>query len=199
MTRGNHQQRGRIARDVLSLALALACALLAFLPGAAHAQSRPASGKVTATAGARAVIVTKLSFIKVNDLDFGKIVAGNTAGTLVLSPFNVRTVTGGVRAALSTSRPAVFAGFGTLNQNLTIAMSANSVVLRRAGGTQTMTMDTFVIGSTPTATITTAPTTFYIGSANGQFQFPVGATLRVGANQTPGVYSGTFSITLNYL
>ena len=40
---------------------------------------------------------------------------------------------------------------------------------------------------------------FTIASALGNYNFPVGATLEVGANQTPGDYSGTFTITLNYL
>lgn len=199
MTGGTIQQRSRFAHVLGAWAIALACSLLALLPQSAMAQSRPASGKVTAAAAARVVIVTKLSFIKVNDMTFGKIVAGPTAGTIVLSPFNVRTTTGGVRLAAGASQPAVFSGFGSLNQNLTIKVSSNTVVLQRAGGSQTMTMDTFVIGSSPTAILTTTPTTFRIASANGQFQFPLGATLRVGANQAAGTYTGNFSVTLNYL
>ena len=57
----------------------------------------------------------------------------------------------------------------------------------------------FEIGSTPTAILSTTPTRFTIASALGNYNFPVGATLEVGANQTPGDYSGTFTITLNYL
>ena len=61
-----------------------------------------------------------------------------------------------------------------------------------------MTVSQFEIGSTPTAVITTSPTRFRIASTNGQFNFPMGAQLAVGANQAAGTYSGTFSVTLNY-
>ncbi len=57
----------------------------------------------------------------------------------------------------------------------------------------------FEIGSTPTAILSTTPLRFTITSALGNYNFPVGATLDVGANQTPGDYSGTFTVTLNYL
>jgi len=58
---------------------------------------------------------------------------------------------------------------------------------------------TFEIGSTPTAILSTSPTRFRITSPLGNYNFPVGATLEVGANQAPGNYSGTFTVTLNYL
>ena len=61
-----------------------------------------------------------------------------------------------------------------------------------------MRVRTFVIGSTPTAVLTTTPTRFRIAALNGVFNFPIGATLEVGANQAPGFYTGTWSITLNY-
>ena len=47
--------------------------------------------------------------------------------------------------------------------------------------------------------LSTSPTRFRITSPLGNYNFPVGATLEVGANQAPGDYSGTFTITLNYL
>ena len=61
-----------------------------------------------------------------------------------------------------------------------------------------MRVRTFVVGSTPTAILTTTPTRFRIAAANGIFTFPLGATLEVGANQAPGKYTGNWSITLNY-
>ena len=156
----------------------------------AYAGSAPATTKV--------VVVTPLSFSKVQDLDFGSLIAGTTAGTAVIAPAGTRTVSGGVIGAASTFQPARFAGFGATGQTVVISVSANSYTLTRAGGTQTMSIDTFVIGSSPITTITTAPLGFTIASATGIFTFPLGATLRVSANQTPGVYSGTFSVILNY-
>jgi Domain of unknown function (DUF4402) len=172
-------------------ALSAAFFLGAFmLPMAAHAGNRAAD--------ADAVIVRPLSFIFVENLDFGSMFAGPTAGTVTVSPFNVRTKTGGLTLFGTTFQAAEFAGMGSTNQLVDISLGANTVTLTRVGGTQTMTVNTFIIGSTPTAQLTTTPQRFRITSATGIFQFPLGATLNVGANQRAGVYSGTFSVTLNY-
>ena len=140
-----------------------------------------------------------LSFFKVDDMVFGRIIAGNTAGTVILAPDGTRTKTGGVNLATGIPpQPATFAGYGYNNQQVAIAMGSNSVTLNRVGGGSTMTMDSFVVGSTPTANLSTTPLAFRIASVTGQFRFPLGATLRVNANQRPGTYSGTFSIILQY-
>ncbi|MFM9853841.1 MAG: DUF4402 domain-containing protein [Sphingomonadaceae bacterium] len=154
----------------------------------------------SATAPSQAVLVAPLSFFVVDELDFGRILAGATAGTVVIAPSGARTSTGGVTLINSpTAQPVNFAGRGRQNQIVAISLATTPNRLTRIGGTQTMVLDTFVIGSTPTAPITTAPTQFRIAGPGGVFNFPLGATLRVGANQTPGNYAGTFVITLNYL
>ena len=43
-----------------------------------------------------------------------------------------------------------------------------------------------------------SPLAFRIASSTGMFAFPLGATLRVGARQAPGIYTGTFSVVLEY-
>ena len=176
-----------------------AAALVACSAVPAVAQSVPASGKVTGGAEAQVVLVTPLSFNKVDDLMFGKVAAGSSGGTVVLSPFGGITTTGSALAAGASAQPAAFAGYGARNQLVTIRISSTAINLVRAGGSETMRVDTFVIGSTPTAVLTTAPVQFRISTTSGAFQFPVGATLRVAANQTPGNYTGSFAITLNYL
>jgi hypothetical protein len=191
MNLGVTSKTGRIRAAMRAFFALLA---LALFPAQAQAKER-----ATVSANARAVIVANLSFFKVDDLDFGKIVAGTTAGTVVVSPTGTRTATGGVRLASSTTvKAAKFAGKGSFNQSLTIAVTSNTVTLNRAGGGDTMTMDTFIIGSTPTIQLSTTPQSFRIGTTSGIFQFPVGATLRVKASQTPGIYTGTFTISLQY-
>ncbi len=186
---------GPLCRE-LALRRAVGAALVVVLALPAPVQAKE---KVTVQARAEAVIVSQLSFFKVDDLVFGRIAAGNTAGTVVLSPSGVRTKTGGVLLAAGLpAQPAAFAGKGSFNQQVSISVNATSRTLTRVGGTETMTMDTFVIGSTPTAVLSTAPLAFRIANTSGIFQFPVGATLRVGARQAPGTYTGTFSLTLNY-
>jgi spore coat protein U-like protein len=169
---------------------AIALLLASFAASPALAQN--------ATQGEAEVIVLRpLSFFKVNDLDFGSIIASGTAGTVRLQPDGTRTRTGGATLAGNDGEPARFAGLGTPNRQVNISLGANSIFITGPG--TRMRVRDFEIGSTPTAILSTTPTRFTITSALGNYNFPVGATLEVGANQTPGDYSGTFTITLNYL
>ncbi len=180
---GNTSYFKRYAAFVLGLCLASV---------STHAFAGQAGGT------ADAVIVTPLSFIQFEDMEFGTMLAGATAGTVVLAPSGTRTRTGGVTLVGGPVQVARFAGLGRFNQNVQVSLATNSIVLTRVSGTQTMVVDTFVIGSTPTAVLSTNPRVFRIAAATGLFNFPLGATLRVGANQTPGNYVGTFSVILNY-
>lgn len=194
MYRGVSIFGSRFKTAVRAFCAALVCALS--ICGSMPAQAQEVA---TVSATAEAVIVANLTFIKVDDLAFGKVVPGTTAGTVVLAPAGTRAATGGVRLATGgLVQPAAFAGKGSFGQQVTIRITSNSITLNRVGGGGTMTVDSFIIGSTPTAPITTAPRTFRIGSSTGIFRFPLGATLRVKANQAPGTYVGSFTITLNY-
>jgi hypothetical protein len=151
-----------------------------------------------ATGTAQAAIVSRFSLIKIDDMNFGAIVPTTTPGTVVLGLDSSRTTTGGVQAVGSDAHPARFGGYGYNNEQLLISINANSLVVTRVGGTETMNYDTFVVSSNPVTTISATPRRFRIASANGMFQFSVGATLRVRANQAPGQYRGNFSVTVNY-
>ena len=143
----------RAARRGLAAALALA--------GLAAPVPALAGQRVTFQVPAEAIIVTQLSFFKVDDLVFGRIIPGASAGTVTVAPSGTRTATGGVALATGIAhQPAAFAGKGSFNQALTISINATSRTLTRVGGTQTMTMDNFVIGSTPTTNLTVAPLAF---------------------------------------
>jgi hypothetical protein len=166
-----------------------ACAIAVFAASSAHAGTRAGDAEIT--------VVRPLSFVIDDGLDFGNVIRGTTAGTVTVAPNGTRTATGGVTLANGGGHKAAsFAGQGTFNQRVDISIGANSIFINGPGAP--MRVRTFVIGSTPTAPLTTAPTRFTIAAANGIFSFPVGATLEVGANQVPGKYTGTWSITLNY-
>lgn len=169
-----------------------ACALLM-----ATAVAAPAHAQQTAQGQAEAILLRPLSFFKVNDLDFGDIIPSATAGTVTLEPDGSRSRTGGVTLAGNGGEPARFAGLGSLNRQVNIALGSNTIFITGPG--TRMRVRTFTIGSTPTAVLSTAPTRFRITAPLGNYNFPVGATLEVGANQASGDYSGTFTITLDYL
>lgn len=155
-----------------------------------------ASAQTSQPAELRTIVLHQLSFIRVQDMEFGEIIPGATAGVVRLFPDGTRTRTGGVTLVGSSHQPARFAGKGSFNQQVSISLSSNTIQLIGPGAP--MTVSQFEIGSTPTAILTTTPRRFRIAAANGLFNFPVGARLSVGANQAPGIYSGTFNITLNY-
>jgi hypothetical protein len=177
----------------LPLQRGLAIVALSIAPAAAS----PALAQAGAQGEAEAIVLRPLSFFKVNDLDFGDIIPSNAAGTVTIEPDGSRGRTGGVTLAGGGGEPARFAGLGTRNRQVNISLGSNSIWITGPG--TRMRVRNFEIGSTPTAILSTSPTRFRIISPLGNYNFPVGATLEVGANQAPGDYSGSFTITLNYL
>lgn len=154
----------------------------------AYAETKPAEAQIA--------IVKPLTFFKVDDLYFGTVLPGTTAGTVTVSPSNVRTKTGSPTLFGTDFQRAKFAGYGSNGQIVEISLGANQIFITGPGAP--MRVYNFVIGSTPTAILSTNPQRFRINSATGIFDFTVGATLDVGANQVGGNYSGTWTITLNY-
>ena len=150
----------------------------------------------TETGNAEITIVRPLSFVIDDNLDFGSLIPSNVAGIVTMTPTGARTATNGIVLVGAGHKAASFAGQGTFNQRVDVSLGSNSIFITGPGAP--MRVRTFVIGSTPTAVLTTTPNRFRIASLSGIFQFPIGATLEVGANQAPGFYTGTWSITLNY-
>ncbi|MEL6529008.1 MAG: DUF4402 domain-containing protein [Pseudomonadota bacterium] len=173
------------------LALLWAACVIGSTPMAASAQD-------VDSADAQAFLVTPLSFVKQTDLDFGQIIASNTAGTVTMDSTGAVTTTGGVTQVDGTQIPARFWGFGQFNQRVLINIDANTYLLTREGGTETMLLDRVTIGSRPPILITTNPRRFRIANPDGFFSFTIAGRLQVGANQTAGIYRGEFAVTLEY-
>ena len=171
--------------------LLLAAFIAAATPGVVKAQNAEA-------VPAETFVVIPLSFVKQDDLDFGSIVPSSTNGTVVMDSTGAVTTTGGVIQIDGTQQPARFWGYGQFNQRVLINVNANSYTLRRDGGSETMIMDQVLIGSQPPIIINTNPRRFRIANPDGYFSFTMAGRLRVNANQQPGVYTGTFIVTLEY-
>lgn len=161
------------------------------LPGSAAAQE-------TQQAEASAFLVTPLSFQKQFDLDFGQIISGDTDGVVTMDSAGNVVTTGGVIHREGTQQPATFAGFGAFLQTVLINVDANSYILTRSGGTETLVMDTLLIGSQPPIIINTNPRRFRIINPDGFFFFTIAGRLQVPANTSEGTYEGQFSVTLEY-
>ena len=152
----------------------------------------PASAQSNAQTASRAVVVSPISLVKVQDLSFGDVAAGTTGGTIVVNPdTGVRTVTGGVVALGGSVTAARFVGAGSAQTNIAIIREPKgSVLLTRAGGTETMMLNNFTLSGGNGASRKL--------DAAGTITFQVGGTLNVAANQMDGVYSGTFDVGIDY-
>lgn len=163
-------------------------ALLASVPSTAWAA--PATGE------AQVVIVTPLTFINNENLDFGRIIPANIAGTVSISETNTRTATNGIVPVGNDYQAARFAGMGAQDQRVRIRISPTVISLIGPG--PAMTVDIFAVGPEASlAQIGNSPN-YRIVPTDGVFQFAVAARLHVGANQPAGTYSGSFSATLDY-
>jgi spore coat protein U-like protein len=177
------------------------CAALAL--AAAGLISAPAQAQ-TATATAEATVVEPLSLIKTQDLDFGLVAASSAAGTVTIDPdTGVCTGAGGVVSAGNCSY-AEFAGMGVRRLTFRAQIPA-SVTITGPGGA-TMTVTNLTMGLAPDVTfiggngngLGNGRRRYQINSATGIFTFRLGGQLNVGANQTPGTYSGTFDVIVQY-
>lgn len=142
----------------------------------------------TQTGPTRAITLRPLSIVKLRDLEFGRLVSGTTAGTVVINPTtDARTTTGGVVAAGGVPQAAQFYTYATGNQTLQVTRGPLPV-LNRAGGGATMNVTQLTLNG---------PVLRVIGAA-GLLDLRVGGTLAVAANQIDGTYSGIFNITVTY-
>lgn len=149
----------------------------------------PAAPALAATGSgtANAVTLRPLSLVNTEDLDFGTIVAGTTAGTVRINEnTGVRTTTGGAVAAGGTPNRAEFQGLARFGVLATVAISAAPTLTNGTGGTMASTLA--VQGGTG----------LRIFPGTGVLFFYVGGTIAVATNQQPGNYAGNFSLTVNY-
>ena len=167
---------------------------------AATALSVPAKAEpVGESATSNALVVTHLSLVKDEDLDFGYIIPGGTQGFVTIRPDGTLVTSGGIVATAGETSPAAFYGYGSFNQRLRINIDATQYNLRRQGGTQTMRLDQLTISSQPPVVLGPAPRLFVISSPNGFFRFTIGGRLRVAANQRAGLYTGEIDVTVEYM
>jgi hypothetical protein len=146
-----------------------------------------------ATASATAIILTPISITTVDNLSFGTIVPSSTlAGSVLLSPAGVTTLTNVTLHPSGTVTPATFDVTGEPGLTYTIAIAPATVNISN-GGT-TMSVSAFT--STPAVGVGSG----LLDGTTGTQTISVGALLTVGANQAPGTYTNAtaFTVTINY-
>lgn len=172
-------------------ALLLASAMLATSP--AHAQA------TVVAATAEAVIVAPLSLVANQPMNFGKIAPTPAGGTVVLNPDTSACSTTGTILRTGICQPAEFTGMGVRKMRIRITLPT-TITLTRVGGGGTMTVNNVVLDPTPDLVVfgNGAARRWEIQPNDGIFDFRVGGTLNVGANQVGGIYNGTFVVTVQY-
>jgi hypothetical protein len=152
------------------------------LAGASPALAGTVGGLGTAT------LVAPLSVVRTDDLDFGTLIAGATAGTATVNAStDARTTSGGTTAAGGAPMAAHFTAAGRIGVLALIALPG-SILLTRGGGTETMTV----------SSISSNGPTFRLFPGTATIDVAVGGTLNVAANQAVGVYAGNFVVNVFY-
>lgn len=150
----------------------------------------------TASSEAQVAVVTPLSFIQVEDLDFGQVISGNTAGTVTISQSNVRTSTGGVIPVGNGFQLGKFVGKGSQNQRITFQIAPAIIVLLGPG--LPMTITNLTVSTDGTLNQSGASSNYRVVPVDGIFWINLGGRLNVGANQAAGKYGGIVTATLIY-
>lgn len=142
------------------------------------------------------MIFTQGSFVLLRNLHFGDIIAGPTPGTVTVTVNGTRASTGGVTLVGASHHTALFGGQGRRNQM--IELSFGSPTIQIFGPGAPMTVSLFQIGEIGGSLARNRPGRYRITTRDGIFQFPVGATLTVNANQQRGTYTGTFVVNYDF-
>lgn len=206
MTWGVSTSSGRFSLAIRALCAAWAIAFAALLSSPASAKGTP----VTRTATARATVVSALSVVWVQDLKFGRIVPRPQVGTVTVDQITgACTVTGPI-LEVGKCQFAQFAGQGAKNMNARISLT-NSTNLTGPG--QAMVLDQITVGTNSTISFAGNANAngrgvgltkggngerYSITTNSGIYVLNIGGRLTVNANQAPGTYNGTITISVQY-
>ncbi len=163
-------------------------AMSAALAAASFATSASAAASATATATAE--ILQSLTLTADSALDFGQI-AANTGGTVTVKSDGSVSQTGGLIWS-GNKNPAGFTVTGTKGASVAVTLPTVAATLYLGGNTASpnkMVLDQFT--ATPTGA-------FQLNATTGQGHIDVGGRLTVGSAQAPGLYSGTFAVSVEY-
>lgn len=141
----------------------------------------------TATGSASVTVLTPISIAAGTALNFGSIVPHLTeTGTATVSTAGVRTLSTYIKAINTTGvAAATFNVTGIASQAYTITLPSTDVELAKG-------LDKMIVNG-----FTSNPTSGALSSGGAQ-TISVGAVLNVSADQAPGSYSGTYSVTVAY-
>lgn len=188
---------GRAARGA-KMAFAATAALLS------AGWAMPAHADETSQSEVRTVVLERLGLTKVRDMDFGDVLASNVAGQVVMvadgdsNDGAVCTGSGGV-TQFGDCQAAAFGGQGTGGRFILLRLIGSNTVTLTGPGDDMIVSNLTLEHDGSLQGFSFFGITFYrLQDPTGVFLFRVGGTLAVNANQSPGEYSGEFTVDVNY-
>lgn len=162
--------------------------IMATLLAAAICSANPAAA-APASAEARVTIMQPVTMTKTADLVFGDFTTGTTTSIFRIDPRSgVLSQRDGDALSLGGTRSlASIEVSGTALMRVQLSTGKRNILIRRDGGSETMRIDRFRFDNRRKTL-----------DANGQQSFDIGGQLRVGPNQKPGTYRGSFDVSIDY-
>jgi hypothetical protein len=148
--------------------------------------SGAANAAATASANANAEILSTITVVKDQDMDFGQIAVNGAAALTISADEGNPAACPGTLVCAGARVPAKFTIGGTAGVATTASVNSASVSL--TSGANSMTLNNFTLFFPNGNTL----------NASGQAQFNVGGRLNVAAAQAAGLYTGSFGVTVEY-
>ncbi|MFA5426031.1 MAG: DUF4402 domain-containing protein [Bacteroidales bacterium] len=156
------------------------------------AQGTQSTASATAVAGGR--IIQPLKLIATKALEFGDIIKGENTVTVAANGSRTATNTDLLLTLTSGGKTPQAAEFEIEGEpGLAYVVTYESNVVLNGPDSATMSVGSFTTNAT-----LTLPDDSIEETTAGKDTFNVGASLTVSADQKPGVYEGTFTVTVNY-
>jgi hypothetical protein len=152
----------------------------------------------TATANAKAEIVSALTITKAADLDFGKIAinTSGTGGTVMVATSGAETCAATLTCYSTTSAAKFDITNGTVGKTLTVKLPASATLTTGGGAAnQQLSLASFTTDATATATPGLYTVTL---DSTGKAAFAVGGTLTLDGDEVQGAYSAPLTFDVDY-
>ena len=187
------------------------CGLFALVGGVLLADPAAAANPpVVVTGSARATVVAPLTLVWVQDLKFGRIIPNPLPGTVTVDKVTGACIVTGPIIEVGKCQFAQFAGMGIKNMGARISLTT---VVNLTGPGQAMVLDQIALGTNSTISLTGNGNAngngvgltkggnaerYTITTNSGIYLLNVGGRLTVNANQAPGVYNGSITVSVQY-
>jgi len=164
----------------------------AFAAALGMASAAQAADNANATATAEILTSLTLDVAPGTSLDFGQMVLPNTSGgTVTLAPDGTLTCASpNIVCSGTTSVPTFNISTGTPNKAVTVNLPAGSSILATGGGGSAAT-EIVLNGFTSSAATVNL-------DGGGAGSFTVGGTITLDGTEVPGIYNGTFNVSVAY-